>query len=114
MLSIFRARTDEIHQVKVDMSECIGRRFPLTVAGGDCGQDEAGKYEKEIRAGIGVQGNSVKQRWPRQILDLDHPQTKSHNGHGRQAAQDLQRVVPVPFHAMPSLRARMLLSWAVR
>lgn len=69
MLCIFRASKDKIHYVKVDMSECIGRRCPMTVASGDGGQDEAGK-KKEIRAGIGVQGNSVKQPRPRQILDI--------------------------------------------
>jgi len=70
MWCIFRASKDKIHYVKVDMSECIGRRRPMTVASGDGGQDEAGKYKKEIRAGIGVQGNSVKQPRPRQILDI--------------------------------------------
>ena len=97
MLCFFRASKDKIHYVKVDMSDCIGRRCPMTVTSGDGGHDEDGKYKKEICAGIGVPRAIPSSSWPRQILDLDHPQSKSHDRHGRQAAQDLQRVVPVPF-----------------
>ncbi|WP_159094475.1 hypothetical protein [Stenotrophomonas sp. YAU14D1_LEIMI4_1] len=114
MLCIFRASKDKIHYVKVDMSECIGRRCPMTVASGDGGQDEAGKYKKGDPRRHRCTGQFRQAAPAPADTGYRPPQIKSHDGHGRQAAQDLQRVVPVPFHVMASLRARMLLSWAVR
>ena len=70
MLYIFRASTDKTHQVKVDMSECIGRRFPLAVAAVMVVKTKPESKKKETCAGIGVLGNSIKQRRPRLILDL--------------------------------------------